>query len=165
MNFFLFDASALVERYFAEPGKPLMDRLFTAVTRDRLLCLMLGGAEVAAALTRKRNGGSIDAAAFSAAMTELRTEVLDAADFTKPPADNLTINASLPLIDKHSINATDAVVLYVALQAAAQLRAAGDDLVLVATDRRLLRAAQAEGLPTFDPETHTEAELAPLILP
>ena len=34
-----------------------------------------------------------------------------------------------------------------------------NSLVLVVTDRRLLRAAQAEGLLTFDPETQTQAEL------
>jgi predicted nucleic acid-binding protein len=165
MNFFLFDGSALLKRYFIEPGKPLLDRFFTVVTRDRFLGLMIGGAEVAAALTRKRNGGSINATAFSAAMADLRAEVLDAADFTKPPADNSTINASIPLIDKHAINATDAVVLHVGLQFATQLRAAGDDLVLVACDRRLLRAAQAEGLLTFDPETQTQAELDTLVGP
>jgi hypothetical protein len=46
-----------------------------------------------------------------------------------------------------------------------QLRAAGNDLVLVARDRRLLRAAQAEGLLTFDPENQTEPELDILIGP
>ncbi len=165
MNVFLFDGSALVKRYFPEPGKMLVDRLFTTVTRDRFLCLMLGGAEVAAALVRKRNGGLISSASFAVAMADLRTEVLDAADFTKPPADNSTINASIPLIDKHAINATDSVVLYVARQLAAQLRVAGDDLVLVASDHRLLRAAQVEGLLTFDPETQTQAELDLLIGP
>jgi predicted nucleic acid-binding protein len=165
MNFFLFDGSALVKRYVPEPGMALMHRLFAAVTRDRLLCLMLGGAEVAAALVRKRNGGTLIPAAFAAAMLDLRTEVLDAIDFTKPPADNSAINASIPLTDKHAINATDAVVLYTALQLVTQLRAAGDDLVLAACDRRLLRAAQAEGLTTFDPENQTQPELDALLGP
>jgi predicted nucleic acid-binding protein len=165
MNYFLFDGSALVKRYLPEPGKPLVDQLFSAVARARLLCLMLGGAEVAAALVRRRNAGAISATTFGAAMIDLRAEVLDAADFTKPAADNPIINASIPFLDKHSINATDAVVLYVALQLAAQLRAARDDLVLVASDRRLLRAAQAEGLLTFDPENQTQAELDALLGP
>ncbi|HEX5270826.1 MAG TPA: type II toxin-antitoxin system VapC family toxin [Gemmataceae bacterium] len=165
MNFFLFDGSALVKRYLPEPGKPLVDRLFAVVTRDRLLSLMIGGAEVAAAIARKRNGGAISRITFRVAMADLRAEGLNAADFTKPPADNMAINASIPLIDTHAINATDAVVLYVALQFAVQFRAAGDDLVLVACDRRLLRAAQAEGLLTFDPENQTQAELDVLVGP
>ncbi|HKI34937.1 MAG TPA: hypothetical protein VKA46_23980 [Gemmataceae bacterium] len=142
-----------------------MDQLFTRVARDRLTCLMLGAAEVAAALVRKRNGGVISPADFSAAMRDLRAEVLDAADFAKPPSDDVLINASVPLLEKHSINATDAVVLLAALRLAAQLRAAGRDLVLVACDRRLLRAAQAEGLLTFDPENQTQAELDALLSP
>ncbi len=165
MNFFLFDGNALVKRYVVEPGKPLVDRLFALVTRDRFLCLMLGGAEVAAALVRKRNGGVISPADFAVAMKELRAEVLDAPDFTKPVSDNQLIDASIPLLDKHSINATDAVVLQAALQLAVQARAVGDDLALVACDRRLLRAAQAEGLLTFDPENQTQAELATLLGP
>ena len=41
----------------------------------------------------------------------------------------------------------------------------GDDLVLVASDQRLLRAAQAEGLVTFDPETQSQADLDALLMP
>jgi hypothetical protein len=36
---------------------------------------------------------------------------------------------------------------------------------LVASDQRLLRAAQAEGLPTFDPETQDQAALGALTGP
>jgi hypothetical protein len=43
---------------------------------------------------------------------------------------------------------------------ARKLRAGGGDLVLVASDQRLLRAPQAEGLSTFDPESQDQAALA-----
>jgi hypothetical protein len=65
----------------------------------------------------------------------------------------------------HSINCTDAIVLKSALAIARKLRANGEDLVLVASDQRLLRAAQAEGLVTFDPETQALTALAALIAP
>lgn len=165
MNFFLFDGSALVKRYAVEPGKPLVDRIFATASRDRLFCLMIGGAEAAAALVRKRNGGVMSPASFATAMTELRAEVLNAPDLLKPESDNRLISASIPLLDKHGINATDAVVLQTALELGPILRAAGNDLVLVACDRRLLRAAQAEGLLTFDPENQTQAELDALLGP
>jgi predicted nucleic acid-binding protein len=159
VNFFLFDGSALVKRYFPEPGTPLVAHLFAQAPRTRLLCLMLGAAEAAAALVRKRNQGALAATAFSTATRELRSEIVDAVDFTKLASDNPTVLASIPFSEKHAINATDAVVLQHAIELASQLRAVGDDLVLVVTDRRLLRAAQAEGLLTFDPETQTQAEL------
>ena len=49
MNLFLFDGSALVKRYVPEPGASLVNHLFTRITHDRLMCLMLGAAETAAA--------------------------------------------------------------------------------------------------------------------
>ncbi len=165
MNSFLFDGSALVKRYAPEPGDAVVDHLFTQVSRDRLMCLMIGAAEAAAALVRKRNQGVLTPAMFMAATAELRAEVVDAPDFFKFASDNATITRSIPLTDTHAINATDAIVLQTAMQSASQMRPAGNDLVLVACDRRLLRAAQAEGLLTFDPETQTQAELDVLIGP
>jgi predicted nucleic acid-binding protein len=163
MRSFLLDASALAKRYVNEAGTAMVDYLFANADRERLMCLMLGVAEVAAVLTRKRNGGVITPHLFSAAMTQVRAELIEAADLTKLSADNALINSSIPLIDQHAINATDALVLRLALDIAAQRRAAGDDLVLVASDQRLLRAAHGQGLLTFDPETQTSTVLDALL--
>jgi predicted nucleic acid-binding protein len=163
MNFFLFDASALVKRYYSEVGAALVDHLFGQAARNRLACVMLGAAAVAAALVRKRNGGLISPPVYATAMTQLQTEVLNATAFTKLPSDNSLIDAAIPLLDKHAINSSDAIVLRTALNLASQLRAARNDLVLVASDQRLLKATQAEGLTTFDPETQSQAELDALI--
>ena len=59
---------------------------------------------------------------------------------------------ALGLIVKHSINSTDAVLLQVAMDVAEYLRIGGDKLALVSSDQRLLGAAKAEGLLTFNPE-------------
>ncbi len=163
MNSFLLDANALVKRYASEVGTAVVDHLFANAARERLMCLMLGAAEVAAALARKRNGGAITVAAYSAAMTQLRSELIDVADFVKLPAGNAVVNASIPLLDKYAINATDALVLCLTLDVAAFLRGRGDDLVLVTSDHRLLNAAQTEGLLTFDPESGTEASMDVLL--
>jgi uncharacterized protein (DUF934 family) len=72
---------------------------------------------------------------------------------------------AVPLILTHSINSTDAILLRSALDFAGQLRAAGHDLVLVVSDRRLLAAARAEGLATFNPETDANADLDALLGP
>lgn len=56
-------------------------------------------------------------------------------------------------------------MLRVALDVAHPLRNQRDDLVLVASDQRLLRAARAEGLVTFNPETQDQAALATLLNP
>jgi len=159
MNSFGFDASALAKRYSLEAGADRVDYLFDQVKRDRLLCLMLGVAEVASVLVRRRNGLILSQAAFLQGMSNLKAEVLDDDDFCALPAGNDLIAAALPLIDKHSLNATDAVVLRVYLDVAALLRTGGNDVVLVASDQRLIKAAHAEGLITFDPETQSLVEL------
>jgi predicted nucleic acid-binding protein len=165
MNQFLIDASALGKHYVPERGTILMHHLFARVARDRLACLMLGAAEVVAALVRKRNGGLITPAAFAVAMAQLRVEVLNAPDFTKLPADNATINASLPLLQTYPVNANDGIVLQSALDFGSQAQATGHTLVLATSDQRLLRAAHAEGLVTFDPESQSQADLDALIGP
>ncbi len=64
------------------------------------------------------------------------------------------------LIDEHSINSVDAMVLRSALDVAIELRNdANDKLVLVASDQRLLKAARDEGLLVFNPETDPEQVL------
>src|SRR5947209_8219953 len=116
MNSFLCDASALVKRYAPETGSPLVDHLFTQVSRDRLLCLMLGAAEAVAALVRKRNRGLLTHALCGAAILRLRAEVLDAGDFVKLPSPNPLINLALPLLERYAINSADAIVLKTALE-------------------------------------------------
>ena len=162
---FYLDASALAKRYVPETGTPVINYLFQQVSRDRMVCLNLGTLEVISIFVRKKNANRIPVAAFNQAFTDYRQEVLDAADFTKTSVTDSLISAALPLLAKHSLNATDALVLRSALQLSVQSRAVGNDLVLVASDQRLLKAAQAEGLVTFDPETQDQLALDALLGP
>ena len=165
MRYFLIDASALAKRYHAEKGSPLMIHLFASAASARLSCLMLGAAEVVAALVRKRNGGLISASSFVIALSRLTVEVLDDTAFTKHPADSALIRRAIGLLVKHPINSSDALALQIALELAPFHRTQGDDFALVASDQRLLKAAQAEGLVTFDPEAQSQSDLDALIGP
>src|SRR4051794_37254974 len=107
MNFFLLDASALAKRYTREVGSAHIDRLFDAVSHDRLICLMLGVAEVVSVLVRRRNGGVIPAAAYAQGVLNLSAEVVNAEAFRTLEADNHLIAAAMPSIDLHALNATD----------------------------------------------------------
>ncbi|MBI1930633.1 hypothetical protein HYR99_41105 [Candidatus Poribacteria bacterium] len=73
------------------------------------------------------------------------------------------ISPSHQFIEKYSLNATDAFILCSVLEAAAALRLGGNNLVLISSDQRLLQAAQAEGLVTFNPETDSQAQLDTLL--
>jgi hypothetical protein len=138
MNFFFLDASALAKRYSLESGADRVDQLFQMVPLDRLLCLMLGAAEVVSVLVRRRNGGLLTPAAFAQGMANLKAEVVDAEDFNALPLANDLVIAALPLIDKHAVNSTDAIVLRLSLDLASDSRANGNDLVLLASDKRLV---------------------------
>ena len=165
MQFFFLDASALAKRYAPETGTSLINHLFASVTSDRLCVFNVSVAEILSALVRKRNAGGITSAGFVQALADFRFEVVQPIQPRKIVADNLLVTAAFPLIESHSINATDGIILRAALDLATPLRSVGDDLVLVAADQRLIRAAQAEGLTTFNPETQSQAELDALLGP
>ena len=135
------------------------------MTADRLYLLNFGIAEVVSVLVRKRNANQISSALFSQAMLSLAAEVIHSPAIHTLSADNALVIAAVPLIELHSVNATDAILLRSALDVASALRTSGSDLVVMATDQRLVRAAHAEGLETFDPETQGQAALDFLLLP
>jgi predicted nucleic acid-binding protein len=162
---FYLDASALGKRYAPEAGSANLDHLFGNVSPDRIALFNVGIAEVVSILVRKKNGGRISPATLAGALVDLGSEIIHSTGIRKVVADDALVTVALPLIEAYSVNSTDAIVLRSALDLAASLRPAGNDMVLVASDKRLLKAAQAEGLLTFDPETQTQAELDALIGP
>ncbi len=162
---FFLDASALAKRYTPELGTPLVNHLFSRVRTDRMHTLNVGAAEVVSVIVRKRNAGRMSAAAVLQALSDVGAEVLYSAAFSKVEVDNRLMIAAVPFITAYSINSTDAIVLRAALDLAAQYRRTGDDLALVSSDHGLLKAARAEGLVTFDPETPSQADLDALIGP
>ncbi|MDE0555837.1 MAG: type II toxin-antitoxin system VapC family toxin [Candidatus Poribacteria bacterium] len=157
MYYFYFDASGLVKRYTEEVGSDKIDFLFQNVPLNRLMCLAIGVAEVFSICVRKRNDGRITRHHFDQAIGYLDTEVINTASaFETVPAQNVLIWQSIRLMDIHSINSVDAILLCSALDIATNLRNEQNELVLVASDQRLLRAAQSEGLLCFNPETDSQ---------
>ena len=164
-NSFYVDASALAKRYIPEPGSALVNAILDAVPPGRLIVLNIGMGEIVSILVRKRNAGVISQAYFDQAIANFETEIIRSADVNKASVPSRLVTGSLPLIVAHSINSTDAITLKSALAIARRLRAAGDDLALVASDQRLLRAAQADGLLRFNPEFQDQAALTVLVAP
>ncbi len=163
MNYFYCDASAVGKRYAPEVGTGLMNHLFDTISHDRLVMLTQAIGETLSVAVRRRNAGILSATAYHQASQALRAELILAGDVQLKPTEDALVFTSLPFIENHAINSTDALVLRSALEVAAVLRAAGHDVVLVAADARLLRAAQLEGLTTFNPELDTQAQLDALI--
>ena len=160
MFYFYFDVSALVKRYTAEIGSEEVDYLFANVPLERMHCLFLGAIEVFWICVRKRNDGRITTDQFAQATGYLDYEVISIrSDFkTISMPDTLVLN-SVSLIDTYSLNSVDALVLRSELDIETELCNDGNKLVLVASDQRLLRAANNEGLLVFNPETDSQQDL------
>jgi hypothetical protein len=165
VNSFFLDAPIFVARYTAGPGYPLIDQLFAQISHGRLCCSVLSVAEVVAALVRLRRRGKFTPSLFAGAMLQFRVDVLQPAAFTKLSLDNAQVECSLALIDQYQLDGSAGLLLRVCLDHAVPLRAAGHDLVLVSSGRRLLQVARREGLATFNPETGSQAELEALLGP
>mgnify|MGYP001048607334 CR=1 FL=1 len=77
--------------------------------------------------------------------------------------DEDILNA-IPLIITHNINSSDALHLHIALRLQSLLqRSKQGSLVLVASDKRLVRAGHAEGLLILNPEETSATEIAALL--
>ncbi len=163
MTYFYFDASALGKRYAAEIGSTLVSHLFAATPHSHFIVLLAAIGETLSILVRRRNGQLLTPKAYQAAYAAMRAELLEAGQIRLQSVEDALVVASLPLIERHSINSTDALVLRSALDLAALLRSRGHTLVMVAADARLVRAAAAEGLSTFNPESDNHEKLDALI--
>ena len=163
MTHFYWDASALVKRYAPETGTDIVNHLFSAVPADRMMCLAISTGEIISVFVRKRNDDTITQADFSQALTDFRAEVVDIDDFQLMSVEDALIFESHPLIEKHSLNATDALILRSALDVVAELEEEDVDVVLITSDHRLSQAAVGEGLQTLNPESASLADLVGLV--
>ena len=55
MNYFWLDASALVKRYVAETGTPVVNYFFTRVPLQQMLCLLESVGEIISVFVRRRS--------------------------------------------------------------------------------------------------------------
>lgn len=146
-----WDASALAKRYVAEVGSQTVNALFVAVPSSQMVTTILSYSETFAALLRKHNQGVLSLDAFNAAQAALRNEIIDDPDFIILAVEFDDILDGIDLIKQHNLNSSDAAMLHAFLKHGGLLSAAGSSVV-VASDQRLLRAANAEGFQVLNPE-------------
>ena len=151
MPILLWDASALAKRYAPETGSDTVDALFAAVPAADMVSSSVSYAELYSILIRKLNRGAIDRASFDAAKSALRMELIIDPDFVLLSIGDAAFYNGIPLMEAHSLNATDAALLALFKDYA---RANGDaeQYIIIAADDRLDHAARAEGMRALDPE-------------
>ena len=128
-----------------------------------MACSHLGVLEVISILIRQNNDKRLPRPEFEQAMAEFEAEAADNPEFTKTPVNDALLRAAIPFLAKHNLNSSDTIILLSALNWRQQLQQAGEDLIFCVTDKRLARAAAAEGLTVFNPETDTIARLHQLL--
>lgn len=149
MAVIFWDASGLAKRYTEEAGRATINAIFAAVPSRQMFITPWSYAETYSILLRKRNGGILDSRAFATATNALRAEILGDTDFGLLSITDALVLGSLSLMQAHNINSADASILatYLRFQ-----RAAAEACLLIASDKRLLRAAEAERLTGLNPE-------------
>lgn len=161
MPLIFWDASGLIKRYFAEQGSATVNALFAHPTFPEMASTPWGYAETYSLLLRKYNGGIIDLRTWTVQVSALQAEVVGSPTFALFPIASTDVFASIGLMRAHNLNATDAAILTVLISYA---RSVGSPpCLLVAAAQRLLRAAQAEGLATLNPEQVAPADVSALL--
>lgn len=158
----LWDASALVKRYAREVGSATVHALFAEAPRVAMVTTFWSYTETFAGLLRKRNRGSISTSLFRSSALRLRTEVLYSPGWQLLTIQDSAVLGGVPLIEKHSLNTADAILIETWLAYTRSLPL-GAPAVLVAADARFLRAADAEGLTTLNPEVVAAADVPALL--
>ena len=160
MVILFWDASALAKRYAPEIGSDAASALFKAVPATQNVSAAISYAETYSILLRKLNRREIARSTFDKAWSSLRADLIYDPDFVLLPVTDTAIYSGIALMQAYNINSTDATLLTMFLRYKQSFPLEGDTIfVLVASDNRLLRAAEAEGLIAVDPETLAEADI------
>lgn len=145
MNLLFFDTSALVKRYYQEPGTETVDSL---VENDTTVAITtLGVIETISAFRRKYNREDIQEDDVNALLASFFREALD--DFVVLPMEESTQQFSFDLVLEDDLRTLDSLQLSAALS----LAAGDNDVVFVSADGDLVSTAEQRGLETINPDS------------
>ena len=128
-----------------------------------MICRPVTIGEVISIFVRRKNNREITTVDFNRIKQLFETEISQQPDVVKVYPTNSQTDDSVEFIETYSINSADAIILQCAIDRVIEIQMDGDNLVLVSSDKGLIKAAQNEGLLTFDPETDNQAALDVLI--
>ncbi len=148
MGLYYLDTSALAKLYVQEAGTQRLLALARSSSSHRFAVLNLARVELHAAIRRRQREGDIEGA--DAEQILIRFERHLETKFIRQLVNEPLIDVAISLVERHALKAYDAVQLAgcLALQAAASGR---EEPIFVCSDRRLVEAAEAEGLVAIDP--------------
>jgi predicted nucleic acid-binding protein len=140
-----FDTSALIKRFVEEKGSALVQSMVQS--GEAVATAKIAYAEVFAGLTRKVREGNLAEAQYDLACRQFET---DWHAYIRVELNDDLLFLARDLIRKHGFRGFDAVHLASALVLSGAIN---EEVSFAAADRRLLRAAAAEGLRAVNVET------------
>ena len=143
MNY--LDTSALIKRFVAEKGSPLIRTL--VVQEGSVATAKIAYAEVYAGLTRRHREGHLSDGLYALSCMQFES---DWRAYIRVDLRDEILLLARDLIRRHPLRGFDAIHLASALSLK---RALGEEITFAAADDRLLRAAKAERLRALNVET------------
>jgi predicted nucleic acid-binding protein len=145
MEILFFDTSALVKRYYEEPGTERVDEL---IEDDRVVAITsLAVIETISAFRRKYNRDDISESALDTLLAAFFEEALS--DFVILPMDESIQEFSFSLILEDDLRTLDSLQLSAALS----MTAGDTDVAFVSADSELISVADRRGLDTINPDS------------
>jgi len=143
MNY--LDTSALIKRFVAEKGSPLIQTIVTR--KGSVATAKIAYAEVYAGLTRKHREGHLSDRLYTLSCRQFES---DWQAYIRIDLRDEILLLARDLIQRHPLKGFDAIHLASALSLKSAL---GEEMTFAAADERLLRAAEAERLQPLNVET------------
>jgi len=147
------DSSALAKRHVSEIGTAWIEQEFDVASGNKIVTAKLSVAEVLSAMNRRRRESGITTAEYAKFSGDFLSFVQ--ADYEMVELTDTVLIETQRLLESYPLRAGDAIQLASALLANIQIQSAKlPALIFLASDVRLLSAANDEGLQTDDPQNH-----------
>jgi predicted nucleic acid-binding protein len=154
VTIYFCDSSALIKRYVVETGSAWVELITAPNSADKIFAAQITRTEVVSGIARLNREGKLSASSTTNARLSIDYHMT--LEYSVVELSEPVLLLAEDLLLAHPLRAYDAVQLASALDLRARLVVAGQAApVFVSADRRLLAAAEAEGLLTDDPNRYS----------
>jgi predicted nucleic acid-binding protein len=145
MQNLFFDTSALVKRYYDEPGTEFVDSLVTDED-TKVVLTSIAVIETVSAFRRKYNRDGITASVLDDLLASFFEEALS--DFLILPTEESLLVNSFELVLEDDLRTLDSLQLSAALSVSENV----EDFAFVSADKELVSVAESKGLEAINPD-------------
>ncbi len=137
--------------FIRERGSEQLTSLLDPVDDRLKVVSAIAALEARSAIRRRQDSGESTFVDGESAIASIQRNL---PRFTNEPLTPATLQLARELVDRRSLRALDSIQL-ATCQLAGLILSPGEPFLFISSDERLLRAAQAEGLETWNPASGT----------